>query len=179
MVLLLLFGCFVKPLTVNAYVAYDPASAAVWAFLNASGFFTDTAEAGAQVIAAIINTIDEYVVDGITSFAQFSSLIDGVQGNERVALSELYRAVLATCIYNNPVVRSKLKHNSVDLTDTSLTQDEIPIIAAGVQMYVPTEAAMQDLMTITQMQVLYEGFMDQQVELSKETNTILNKIRIF
>ena len=174
--LLLLFGCFAQPLRADAYATFDPMSAALWAVLQASDFFSTSAEAAAQILADLIGGISEGVAEEIGPYMALYKVLSRASYGGRISLTDEERAALAHLIFNSPAVRYLLKHKSIDLSDDTLTQDQVPIISAGVQMYVPTEAAMNNIMSITQAQVLYEGFVAIQIQTTQSTNQLLEKI---
>lgn len=147
----LLLSLFIMPLRANAFVAYDPYSAAA-AILFGSGLVSDSSEVLADILTDMTVGIRTFFSDTIGE-----AVADSANGLLMTLPEDVYLWVRAY-IFDDPFARSNLKHKDVDLQSDALTLEQIPIVDSGTQLYLPTEQALQNLLSITQEQVLYQGF---------------------
>lgn len=170
-----LFSCiFYKPITVKAYVAYDPATAALYAAFKLWGLIPQGQNPIADILAKIVQSVGERAAGGAVKYQSLFKLLSSLTGNGLFSLSADDIDSLRTIIYEDVFLRTSFGFANVQSKDEILTG-----ATSGVQMYVPTEDAMWDMDSITEMQILYTGFMNDTVEELESANETLYKIRVF
>ena len=170
-----LFSCiFIKPITAKAYVAYDPATAGLYAAFKLWDLIPQGQNPIVDVLAKIVEAVGERAAGGAVKFQSLFKLLSSLTGNGVFKLSADDIDSLRTIIYEDVFLRTTLGFANVQSKDEILTG-----ATSGVQMYVPTEDAMWDMDSITEMQILYTGFMNDTVEELESVNETLYKIRVF
>lgn len=170
---IIVFSFAGNTIVAKAIVAYDPAEAAIWAALKLWQSVPSDQNVVAQVLAKIIDAISDRAGQGILRYQNLSKMLSGLSSNATFKLTAEDWDSIRQVIFEDVFLKSALNLSHIQ------SKDEILIGANQSQMYVPTPEAMQDMLSISDLQILYTGFVSDTLLEIQETNSLLDKIRIF
>lgn len=167
--LILLFSVAYSPVKVNAYYFAQPGLDGLFSIWVSSGLATDSAEALSPVLQKVFDALSPAVQATLKAFEANSV----VTFKATPQIMESFVDSLKQVMINGLINGYKITHSSVNVESEQITSDDV--IAAGTELYMPTEEMLLNIELLTAQQLIVD-YAKEQNALSKKMNTLLQNI---